>query len=184
MVKTVLSIITFLSLCIASFAQDAAYYNAIQKGSSFQVQPPQFKKMEENALMNYSRPETYELLATSFGNTTEKVWAVIYGAIGLKNDVGPLSIQKLTEIRKNQLSLWNQRKLPQTELVRRQEAILSAGHFDAYNYWLFKGARPEESNAWFKERPAQLQAWLDWQGKNKFNIQAPDFQRLYLLRGW
>ena len=246
MAKTVFGIITFLALCIASFAQDASYYKAIQKGSSIQVQPPQFKKMEESALKDYSRPEPYELLATSFGNTTEKVWAVIYGevycnlssdsdrisqvgslvfqwydkslskkgndlsidltentqssqkqvpfesqfeqsflmgAIGLKDDLRPLSIQKLTEIRKNQLLLWNQKRLPHTELVRRQEAILAAGHFDAYNYWLFKGARAEEFNEWFKEHQAQFQAWLDWQGKNKFNIQAPDFQRLYLLRG-
>ncbi len=246
MAKTVLRIITFLAFCIGSFAQDASYYEAIQKGSSIEVQPSQFKKMEDNALKDYSRPESYDLLATSFGNTTEKVWAVIYGevycnlssdsdrisqvgslvyqwydkslskkgsdlsidltenaqssrkhvpfesqfeqsflmgAIGLKNDLTPLSIQKLTEIRKNQLLFWDQKKLPETELVRRQEAILLAGHFEAYNYWLFKGARAEEFNEWFKDHQAQFQAWLDWQGKNKFNIQAPDFQRLYLLGG-
>jgi hypothetical protein len=45
------------------------------------VQPAQFKKIEEDALKDFSRPESYELLATSFGNTTEKVWAVIYGEV-------------------------------------------------------------------------------------------------------
>ena len=245
MARTVLSVIAFLALCTASFAQDADYYKAIQKASSSKVQPAQFKQMEENALKDSSRPESYELLATSFGNTTEKVWAVIYGevycnlssdydrisqvgslvyhwyegslsrqgnglsanltenaqsspkqvpfeslfeqsflmgAVGLKGDFPPLSIQKLIEIRKNQLSLWNQKKLPATALVRRQEAILSAGHFDAYNYWLFKGARTEEFNEWIKGHEAQFHAWLDWQEKNKFDVQMPDFQRLYLLR--
>jgi hypothetical protein len=248
MAKTVLSIIsivTVLALCSASPAQDADYYKAIQKRSSTRVEPAQFKQMEENALKDFARPESYERLATSFGNTTEKVWAVIYGEVycnlspdpeqvsrvgslvyqwyggslsrqgnGLsvsltenaqssqkelpfeslfeqsflmgaavvKGNFPPLSIQTLTAIRKNQLSLWNQKKLPETELVRRQEAILSAGHFEAYNYWLFKGARAQEFSEWIKSHQDQFQAWLDWQGKNKFEVQTPDFQRLYLLR--
>ncbi len=94
MPKTVFGIITFLSFCIASSAQDAAYYKAIQKGSSSnQVQPQQFKKMEENALKDYSLPEIYELLATSFGDTTERVWAVIYGEVycNLSSDSGRVS---------------------------------------------------------------------------------------------
>ncbi len=242
---SIISIVTVLTLCSASLAQDADYYKAIQKRSSTRVQPAQFKQMEENALKDFARPESYELLATSFGNTTEKVWAVIYGevycnlspdpervsrvgslmyqwyegslsrqgnglsanltenaqssqkqvpfeslfeqaylmgAVGVKGDFPPLSIQKLTEIRKNQLSLWNQKKLPSTELVRRQETILSAGHFEAYNYWLFKGARADEFSEWTKSHQDQFQAWLDWQSKNKFEVQTPDFQRLYLLR--
>jgi hypothetical protein len=239
-------ILVVVALGVASFAQDAAYYNAIQKASgSTQVSPAQFKKMEENALKDFSRPESYELLATSFGSTTEKVWAVIYGeiycnlssnadrtsqigslvyrwyegslsrkgnglsanltenaqsaqkqvpfeslfeqaylmgAVGVKSDFPPLSIQRLIDIRKNQLSLWSQRKLPETELVRWQEAILSAGHFEAYNYWLFKGARPEEFSEWSKNHEDQFQAWLDWRSKNPFQVHTPDFQRLYLLR--
>jgi hypothetical protein len=243
--RTILTISSFLVLCTASFAQDAAYYKAIQKSASTRVQPAQFKKLEESALKDFSRPETYELLATSFGNTTERVWAVIYGevycnlsadsdriseigslvfrwyegslsrqssglsadltenaqsspkrvpfeslfeqaflmaAVSLRSDFPPLSIQRLTQIRKNQLSLWNQKKLPQTELVRRQEVILSAGHFEAYNYWLFNGAHADEFNEWVRGHQAQFQAWLDWQSKNKFEVQTPDFQRLYFLR--
>jgi hypothetical protein len=246
MTKAILSIFTVLGLCGASLAQDADYYKAIQKRSSTRVQPAQFKQLEENALKDFARPESYELLAMSFGNTTEKVWAVIYGevycnlspdpervsrvsslvyqwyegslsrqgnalsvsltenaqsasqkqlpfeslfeqsflmgAAGVKGNFPPLSIQTLIAIRKNQLSLWNQKKLPETELVRRQEAILSAGHFDAYNYWLFKGARAEEFGEWIKSHQDQFQAWLDWQSKNKFGVETPDFQRLYLLR--
>jgi len=245
MTKAILSIVTVLGLCSALLAQDADYYRAIQKRSSTRVQPAQFEQMEQNALTDFARPESYELLATSFGNTTEKVWAVIYGevycnlspdpervsrvgslvyqwyegslsrqgnglsisltenaqssqkqlpfeslfeqsflmgAAGVKGTFPPLSIQTLIAIRKNQLSLWNQKKLPETELVRRQEAILSGGHFEAYNYWLFKGARAEEFSEWIKYHQDQFQAWLDWQSKNKFEVQTPDFQRLYLLR--
>lgn len=201
--------------------------------------------MEETALKNYSLPESYEALARSFGNTTEKVWAVIYGEIYCNlatdpdhisetgsrvfrwyeeslskngnqlsidltenaqaspnhppfesqfetsflfgalpsiNVVPPLSIKTLIAIRKNQLSLWGQKKLPSTELVRRQQTVLAASHFDAYNYWLFKAARPEEFEGWVKEHQTEFQAWLDWLGKNKLVVKAPDFQRLYLLR--
>jgi hypothetical protein len=242
MTKTVLSIIAVLGLCTVSLAQDADYYKAIQKPSPTRMQPAQFKQMEENALRGFSQPDPYELLATSFGNTTEKVWAVIYGevycnlssnpeqvsrmgslvyqwyegslsrqgnglsisltenaqaspkqlpfeslfeqsflmgAVSVKGNFPPLSIQQLTEIRRNQLAL---KKLPETELVRRQEAILSAGHFEAYNYWLFRSARAEEFSEWTKSHKDQYQAWLDWQGKNKFEVETPDFQRLYLLR--
>jgi hypothetical protein len=35
----------------------------------------------KNALRDFSQPGSYEVLATSFGNTTEKVWAVIYGEV-------------------------------------------------------------------------------------------------------
>jgi hypothetical protein len=229
-------------MAVSALAQDADYYKAIQKRSSTRMQPAQFKQMEENALRDFSQPESYELLATSFGSTTEKVWAVIYGevycnlssdpeqvsrvgslvyqwyegslsrqgnglsisltenvqssqkqlpfeslfeqsflmgAVSVKGDFPPLSVQQLTEIRRNQLVL---KKLPETELVRRQEAILSAGYFEAYNYWLFRSARAEEFGEWIKSHKDQFQAWLDWQGKNKFEIEAPDFQRLYLLR--
>jgi hypothetical protein len=72
MAKTIFSIITVLGVCIASLAQDADYYKAIQRRSSTRVQPAQFKQMEENALKAFSRPESYELLATSFGTQPRK----------------------------------------------------------------------------------------------------------------
>jgi hypothetical protein len=202
--------------------------------------------LEQDALKNYSKPETYEGLATTFANTTERVWGVVYGevfcnlaadserskqigvlvyelyakslsatgdgklsvnltenaqasgkqppfesqfeiaflmgAVPLGGDISPLSIKKLTNIRKNQISLWKQKNLPETELTRRQQAILAAGHFDAYNYWLFQNARPDEANQWMKEHPTEFQSWIAWQDKNKFTVNRPDFQRLYFLK--
>ena len=79
--KSVLCTITILVLCALSSAQDSAYYKAIQKKSSDQIRPEQFKKMEQDALKHYAQPDSYELLARSFGNTSEKVWAVIYGEV-------------------------------------------------------------------------------------------------------
>jgi hypothetical protein len=233
-------------LCVVIVAQDSSYYKAIEKAAPTPVQPKEFKQIEQDALKDYSHPETYAKLANAFGNSTEKVWAVIYGEVfcnlspdtdhrnsigslvyqtyekSLSNNDGklsvnltenaeaapgqapfesqfemaflmgsvplgrnltPLSIEKLTQIRKNQLSLWNQKKLPSNELMRWQQLIISAGHFDAYNYWLFQGARADEFNQWTNGHQAQYQAWLDWLAKNRFTVQTPDFQRLYFIHG-
>lgn len=246
MKKAAFCISVLLALSIAIVAQDSSYYKAIEKAASTPIQPKEFKQMEQDALKDYSRPESYERLATAFGTSTEKVWAVVYGevfcnlspdadhrheigslvyqsfekslsssggklsvnltenaqaaqgqmpfesqfefaflmaAAPLGNGLTPLSVQKLTQIRKNQLSLWNQKKLPSNELMRWQQSIIAAGNFDAYNYWLFQSARADEFNQWTMEHQAQYQAWLAWLEKNKFTIQTPDFQRLYLIRG-
>src|SRR5215831_13700123 len=81
MSRRVLSTSIFLAFCSMLLAQETSFYKAIQKASHSQVEPSQFKKMEQNALKEFSNPESYDLLATSFGNTTEKVWAVIYGEV-------------------------------------------------------------------------------------------------------
>jgi hypothetical protein len=100
--------------------------------------------------------------------------AFLMAAAPLGSNLAPLSVQKLTEIRKSQLLLLNQKKLSSSELMGWQESIIAAGHFDAYNYWLFQSARPDEFNQWAKEHQAQYQAWLDWLAKNKFMVQTPD----------
>lgn len=68
-------------------------------------------------------------------------------------------------------------KLPDTELVRWQERILQAGHFDAYNYWLFRSARPAEYEKWSKAHRKELDAWLAWRSSNAIRLDLPDFQR-------
>ena len=70
-----------LALSTVALCQNSPYCKAIQRGAPTQIQPKQFKQMEEDALKEYARPEPYQLRATSFGNTTEKVWAVIYGEV-------------------------------------------------------------------------------------------------------
>ena len=243
--RTVVCLFVFLALSTVALCQSSSYYKAIQKGAPTQIQPKQFKEMEENALKEYSWPEPYELLATSFGNTTEKVWALIYGevfcnlssdkahvsqvgslmfesydkvlsvkgtsvsanltenaeapqkqspfepqfeiaflmgAVPFGSEVKPLTIHKLSNIRKNQLALLAQKKIAPNDLIRWQQTVITAGHFEAYNYWLFQSARPNEFSQWLAQHQTQFQAWLDWQNRNKFMVSSPDFQRLYIVR--
>lgn len=107
--------------------------------------------------------------------------AFLMGVLPLGDDVTPLSIEKLTKIRANQLSLWAEKKIPLTDLVRHEQAISAAGHFDAYNYWLFQDARPDEFNAWVAQHTAEYKAWQDWQSANKFTLLSADVQRLRLM---
>ncbi|MFI5173697.1 MAG: hypothetical protein ACHQKY_02490 [Terriglobia bacterium] len=247
MIKPLSQLIVGIMICATALGQNAkhSYYEAIQQGAKNPIQSSQFKKIEEDALKDFTRPESYDLLAITFGNTTEKVWAVIYGevycnlspdadrrkqlgtlvfqwyekafvregnqmtvtlsenavvnpranqppfesnfeislllgSVATKGEFNPLSIRTLADTRRQQLAMWNQKKLPKTELIRWQEAIATADHFEAYNYWLFENARAEEFNKWEAEHHSQYNAWLDWKSKNKFNIKKPDFQRIYL----
>ena len=109
-------------------------------------------------------------------------FTLLFGAFPFMKTVPPLSIQKLASIRKTQVSAWTQRQLPPNELIRWQQSIVDAGHFEAYNYWLFQTARPDEFNQWVKEHQSDNQAWTDWLAKNKFTVRKPDFQRLYIMR--
>ena len=70
-----------LAVCVAVVAQDSAYYKAIEKSASTPIQPKEFKQVEQDAFKDYSRPESYERLATAFGTSTESVWAAIYGEV-------------------------------------------------------------------------------------------------------
>ena len=110
--------------------------------------------------------------------------AFLMGTLPLAGNVTPLSIQKLTKVRENQLTLWTQKKFPLNDLMRRQQAIQAAGHFEAYNYWLFQSARPDEFKEWVSQHQTQFNEWLKWQSKNPFTVQSADFQRLHVMHGW
>jgi hypothetical protein len=40
----------------------------------------------------------------------------LFGTFGVKGDLTPLSIQKLTQIRENQVSVWNQKNCARPRL--------------------------------------------------------------------
>src|SRR5262249_53589009 len=92
--------------------------------------------------------------------------AFLMGAVPLGSNLKLLSIHKLSDIGRNQVALLAQKNLPPTDLIRWQQAVVAAGHFEAYNYWLFQGARPEEFNEWIGQHQPQFQAWLDWLNQN------------------
>jgi hypothetical protein len=48
--RTVVCLLVFLALSTVALCQSSSYYKAIQKCAPTQIQPKQFKEMEENVL--------------------------------------------------------------------------------------------------------------------------------------
>jgi len=124
-------------------------------------------------------------------------------------DFPPLTIKKLMDIRRNQLSetrevfpstminnkthdniikngdLFESRFLSafgNSQYILRLKTILDSGNYEAYSYWLFQGAQPKEFNTWLINHKDQYQVWLDWAAKNPMILRSPDFQRPYFLK--
>jgi hypothetical protein len=95
----------------------------------------------------------------------------------------PLTLQALSDTRFQQLAIWQEKRLPVTALVRWQQEVANAGHFEAYNYWLFQTARPAEFEAWLRSHASAYEAFKVWQGNHRLAIAAPDFQRPMLRPG-
>jgi hypothetical protein len=97
----------------------------------------------------------------------------------IKGTLKPLTIRTLTQIRQQQLRLWKEKGLPETELAKWLGQVVAAGHFEAYNYWLFQDACPRELETWKASSPALLAPWLEWLQSHPFQPGKPDFHRIY-----
>ncbi len=118
--------------------------------------------------------------------------SIIYGMLlqgppgsarGFRPGLDPLTLQALADTRRAQLAIWREKSLPPTELVRWQRRVEQAGHLEAYNYWLFRSARPAEFEEWRRSHKAEYKAWHEWHRANGMSPAAPDFQRLHLKPG-
>jgi len=66
---------------VTSLAIAASYYEAIQEGLANPLPAKQFRQLEKAATKNFANADQYYGLARRFGDTTEKVWAIIYGEV-------------------------------------------------------------------------------------------------------
>lgn len=55
-------------------------------------------------------------------------------------------------------------------LLEFQRAVIEAGHWDAYNHWLFINAYPEEGAAYFEANPDALDAFAAWYGNAPYSL--------------
>lgn len=57
-------------------------------------------------------------------------------------------------------------------LLPFQKKVIDAGHWEAYNYFLFSPAAPEEFNQWYEANPKRLEAFIDWFNADPFTLDA------------
>lgn len=91
----------------------------------------------------------------------------------------PLTIAKLARIRALQVESLQKNMVSPNELLKWQWEAAAAGQFEAYNYWLFQTACPQEFEEWSAANIARLDSWQDWLAANPFRPKTPDFHRLY-----
>lgn len=48
--------------------------------------------------------------------------------------------------------------------------IIEAGHFEAYNYWLFAYGNNAQANKWVKENKGKWDSFLKWKKENPIKI--------------
>jgi hypothetical protein len=99
------------------------------------------------------------------------------GKGSIRPGLEPLTLQSLTEIRRAQLSMWQDKKFPTTELIRWQQRVEQAGHWEAYNQWLFGAARPEEAAKWLDSHKQAQADWTAWKLANPLKVVSADFLR-------
>lgn len=57
-------------------------------------------------------------------------------------------------------------------LLPFQKKIIDAGHWEAYNYFLFSSVQNEEFEAWYSENESKLDAFIDWFNVDTFRLDA------------
>lgn len=84
------------------------------------------------------------------------------------------SLSQITELRKNIVELYY--SLADNiygdgmYLLEFQKKVIDAGHWDAYNHWLFMQSYTEEFDQWYAENSDALTAFIDWYNSNPFTL--------------
>ncbi len=84
------------------------------------------------------------------------------------------SLQQLIEIRKGQIETYYKvtDNLYQSSmyLFEFQKQIINAGHWDAYNYFLFMDSFPQEFEEWYTTNKDSFNAFVDWYNQAPFTL--------------
>lgn len=57
-------------------------------------------------------------------------------------------------------------------LLPFQKSVIDAGHWDAYNFFLFQNVCPDEFSAWYADNSDRLDAFIDWYNSAPFSLDA------------
>lgn len=106
-----------------------------------------------------------------------------FKAATIKKQGDKFSIKELIELRSGLFELVPTLK-EDVYLFDYLDRLNKAGHWDAYNYWLFYEVNQEEAEAWLSENFDKLEALVDWVDNNPFVLTDKNFvSRRKLLYG-
>ena len=70
-----------LVLAFSTSVLAQGFYERIQRGSSEPLSVAEFRELEKGARRDHLNPERYHRLAHVFADTSERVWALVYGEV-------------------------------------------------------------------------------------------------------
>lgn len=92
--------------------------------------------------------------------------------LSLLKDSGFLGIGNLAALRfkflESVVDDGNIKNMP--ALIQYQKKIIDAGHWDAYNMWLFCAGNEKEFDMWLKNHYSETEAFVEWFNNNNFQL--------------
>jgi tetratricopeptide (TPR) repeat protein len=95
-----------------------------------------------------------------------------------------MGLGALIELRTHMLSQWASQTKPKAKVQAAdllwawQLHIQQAGHWQAYNYWLFQQCRCQEAQQWFVTHAADFERFVQWLSVNRLRLDLDT----YLIR--
>lgn len=106
-----------------------------------------------------------------------------FNATKVKKSGERYTIKDLIEIRSGFFEML--RDVDMVYLFKYLSQIYDAGHWEAYNYWLFYEVMPDESMKWIDENSEKFKAFADWYDANRFKLSTENKNtvcRLYFMK--
>jgi hypothetical protein len=129
---------------------------------------------------NVNVPQTNEKIRLPFAATFEK--AIFRCSDDVLKDNPALSLKLINDIRTSFLKKWFDNKADAEfpcMIFDWQNTIYEAGHFEAYNYWLFQYGNEEEFKTWKTENSEKWDNFITWIEENGLQI---SMQNLFLKK--
>lgn len=91
-----------------------------------------------------------------------------FKAAEVKKSSERYTIKELIEVRSGIIELL--REIDSVYLFKYLCQVYDAGHWDAYNYWLFYEVMTEEAEAWMSENIDKMERFSEWYAQNPFEL--------------
>lgn len=130
---------------------------------SVSLVPNREMKLDENMIVYLGFPGIYE---GALGQPLMKLF--------LEKIPFTCSLSQLIEIRKgaveNYFTVTDDLYGNSMYLLEFQKQIIEAGHWEAYNYFLFMQCFPEEFEEWYSANSAALDSFIDWYNNSPYTL--------------